>query len=258
MSLRILAIGMIFTCLAFQPATLIAQTKDALKKTDEKKDEPAKSDEKKPDPNKAEEKKEPVYTLLKTKLKTYEEDLAKIRSSMIKDVEVEENRIDDIMAKLEKARIDSMKLKDFKTANEIFGLASKLRSERLKIHMLRTEIDRKVNPTGGFNIPVRKLNEEERVGISTSAPSSVLAQQLGLKKDHGIVIERVEPNSAADKAGLKKHDVLVKIDGNPVAGNPFALRKQLAQLKADAAVEAVVIRGGKEETIKGFTVPAPK
>ncbi len=264
MSFRTIAFGILFICLALQSATMNAQTKDDKKEEpkkaeEQKKADPAKSDEKNPEAKKADEKKaDSVYNQLKAKLKSYEDDLAKIRAAMLKDVEVEEKRIDDLIVKLEKVRMEASKLKDFKTSSETVVMVGKLRSERNKIAMLRYEIDRKVNPTGGTLLPVRKLNEEERLGIGTSSPATVLAQQLGLKKDVGVVIDRVDPNSVADKVGLKKYDVLVKLDGNTVTSAPFAFRKQLAQLKADTPVEAIVIRNGKEEMIKGLTIPAPK
>ena len=42
----------------------------------------------------------------------------------------------------------------------------------------------------------------------------VLLKELGV--DHGIVIERVEPGSPADKAGLKTGDVITSVNGKPV------------------------------------------
>jgi serine protease Do len=55
------------------------------------------------------------------------------------------------------------------------------------------------------------------IGISFGEERSnnpVLLKALGV--DHGIVVERVEPGSPADKAGLKVGDVITSVNGKPV------------------------------------------
>jgi len=100
--------------------------------------------------------------------------------------------------------------------------------------------------------------EEGRLGIHTSKPSETLAEQLDLPKGQGLVVEEVVADSAAAKAGIKAHDVLLEIDGKAVSDNPRELRKALAEIKADTAVDVVVLRKGKKETIKGVKLPEAK
>jgi membrane-associated protease RseP (regulator of RpoE activity) len=97
-------------------------------------------------------------------------------------------------------------------------------------------------------------NSGGRLGVRVSAPSPVLAEQLDLPAGSGLVIDEVMPDSAAAKAGLKPHDILVQLDGKDVTSNPAELQKNVDGLKADAAVEAVVLRKGKKETVKGIKV----
>ncbi|HKO03251.1 MAG TPA: Do family serine endopeptidase [Candidatus Acidoferrales bacterium] len=55
------------------------------------------------------------------------------------------------------------------------------------------------------------------IGITFNEDRSnnpVLLKELGV--EHGIVIERVEPGSPADKAGLKTGDVVTSVNGKPV------------------------------------------
>jgi S1-C subfamily serine protease len=65
----------------------------------------------------------------------------------------------------------------------------------------------------------------------------------------------VRPESPAAKAGLKAHDVLVEIDGKAVPDNVREFAQMVGQLKAKTPVDAVVIRKGKQETVKGLSLP---
>jgi hypothetical protein len=65
-------------------------------------------------------------------------------------------------------------------------------------------------------------------------------------------------NSPADKAGLKAHDILLELNGKPVPASPEEVAKLVAGIKADTPVDAVVLRKGKRETIKGLSLPEAK
>lgn len=58
-------------------------------------------------------------------------------------------------------------------------------------------------------------DEEVKFGISLKAVDATLAAQLGIDADQAIVVEKVAPGGAADEAGLKPHDVIVKVNGKP-------------------------------------------
>jgi hypothetical protein len=97
-----------------------------------------------------------------------------------------------------------------------------------------------------------------RLGAQIQTPSATLAEQLDLPKDQGLILRDVSPDSAAAKAGLKPHDVLLELDGKPVPNRPEKLIRMLADIKPDTAVEAVVLRKGKKETIKELKLPEAK
>jgi membrane-associated protease RseP (regulator of RpoE activity) len=80
-----------------------------------------------------------------------------------------------------------------------------------------------------------RLNSIERYGISG------FIQPIGLH--HGFHIERVALDSAAENDKLQPHDVIVKVDGEPIR-NLDHLRAVLAEAFADdGAVTITYIRG---------------
>ena len=83
-----------------------------------------------------------------------------------------------------------------------------------------------------------------------------LQQQLGLEDKEGLVVTAVDPRSAADKAGLKVADVLVRINEKSVPNDLDGFTKLVKDQKVDQAADLVVVRRGKEETIKGVKMPA--
>jgi BlaR1 peptidase M56/PDZ domain len=99
---------------------------------------------------------------------------------------------------------------------------------------------------------------EVRLGVRVQKPSETLAEQLDLPQNQGLIIEDVQDNSAADKAGLKKHDILLEMAGKPVPSDPQAFVQMLKDIKPDTKVDAVVMRKSRRETIKGLTLPKVK
>src|SRR5262249_39104768 len=64
-----------------------------------------------------------------------------------------------------------------------------------------------------------------------------------------------EKDSAAAKAGVKPHDILLEFAGKPVPSDVDSFRKILDDVKAKTEVDVVVLRKGKRETLKGLTLP---
>jgi len=94
-----------------------------------------------------------------------------------------------------------------------------------------------------------------RFGAGIEPVPAVLASQLALPKDAGQVIGEVEKGKAADKAGLRQHDILLKLNGKDVPRDADAFAKLLADIKPDRAVDAVVLREGKRVEVKGLSLP---
>lgn len=107
----------------------------------------------------------------------------------------------------------------------------------------------------GLN-PAGDAGRKGRFGIRIEAPNEALVAQLDLPNGQGIVCTDVPADSVAGKAGLKPHDVLLEVGGKPVPSNPADFINQLRAIKADEAVDVVLLRKGRKETIKGIKLPA--
>ncbi len=104
----------------------------------------------------------------------------------------------------------------------------------------------------------RLASTHGRLGAMIAKPSTTLIEQLDLPKDQGIVLTSIQPDSAAAKAGLKASDILLELNGKPVSSNPQEFVKQIGEIKADKAVDAVVLRKGQRQTVKGLKLPEAK
>ena len=73
-------------------------------------------------------------------------------------------------------------------------------------------------------------------GITVEAIDSAIAKRLNVKSDKGVVVTKVEPNSAAAKSGLKVGYVILKIEGNEV-NSPKEFGTELEKAKANMEKE---------------------
>jgi C-terminal processing protease CtpA/Prc len=113
----------------------------------------------------------------------------------------------------------------------------------------------------GGNFPFGRfgdLDREGRMGASIQQPSDTLADQLNLPDRQGMVLKEIQPDSAAARAGLKDHDILLELNGKPVPRDMDEFQKLVRDIKPDAEVDAVVLRKGRKETIKGLKLPEAK
>jgi serine protease Do len=78
---------------------------------------------------------------------------------------------------------------------------------------------------------------------------------LDLPKGQGLVVEDPGTDTPASKAGLRKHDILLELAGQPVPSDPAGLAKLEATIKANTPVEIAVLRRGVKQTIRGLTLP---
>src|SRR5262249_57640867 len=94
-----------------------------------------------------------------------------------------------------------------------------------------------------------------RRGVRGEKPTDVLASQLELPHGQGLVCVDVPADSPAGKAGIKPNDILLEVAGKPVPNNRDEFVKSLRDVKPDTAVDIVVMRKGRKETLKGVKLP---
>ena len=108
----------------------------------------------------------------------------------------------------------------------------------------------------GFGNPFGAAPEQaSRLGTRVERPSEVLAEQLDLPAGKGVVLTAVVGGSPADRAGLRKGDVLTAVGGKAVPNDPAAFSQLVEGLKAGEKLDAEIIRKGKKETLKGIELP---
>ncbi len=122
------------------------------------------------------------------------------------------------------------------------------------------------SPSGGnvgiaFAIPASLANEVvtaliedgtiERgwLGVQIQPVTDDIAESLGLADAKGALISEPQPDSPAQKAGLKSGDVVTAVDGEPV-DDPKDLALRIAKVKPGTDAEITLWRNGKTETVK--------
>lgn len=87
------------------------------------------------------------------------------------------------------------------------------------------------------------------LGVSVQPLTSDLAKQFKLKDEKGALIGDVIENSPAEKAGIKRGDVIVGFNGKEI-DEPSALRNMVAGTLPDSEATLKVLRDGKSLDLK--------
>ncbi len=86
------------------------------------------------------------------------------------------------------------------------------------------------------------------LGIGIAPVDEDLAAALGLPKDRGEFIQRVEPGQAGEKAGLKRGDVVTKVNSREVTPQQ-TLSYIVSNTKPGTRIPLEIIRDGKPMTL---------
>jgi Do/DeqQ family serine protease len=112
----------------------------------------------------------------------------------------------------------------------------------------------------GFAIPanmVRHVMTELRdtgsvrraqLGVTVQAVTADIAESLGLAQPGGAIVSNVSPGSAAERAGVRRGDVIRSLNGQSVA-DTNTLRNRVAALAPGSTATLVVSRDGAERSL---------
>jgi Do/DeqQ family serine protease len=112
----------------------------------------------------------------------------------------------------------------------------------------------------GFAIPANMarrvmddLRKDGRVrraqlGVSIQPLTPDMAESLGMKEARGAIVSSVAPGSAAERAGIKRGDVLKSFNSQPVR-DINSLRNRVAEAGPGSNASVVVFRDGSERTL---------
>jgi serine protease Do len=112
----------------------------------------------------------------------------------------------------------------------------------------------------GFSIPanmaknvMEQLLKDGKVqrgmlGVNIQSLDKDMAESLGLKDTKGALIANVSKGSAAEKAGIKRDDVVTAINGEKVEDSNV-LRNKVAATKPGSEVKLTIVRDSKEQEV---------
>jgi membrane-associated protease RseP (regulator of RpoE activity) len=88
-----------------------------------------------------------------------------------------------------------------------------------------------------------------RLGTQVSTMTSALRTFFGAPEDAGLLVQHVEPGSAAEAAKVQVGDVLLEVDGQRIV-HAADVRDALADRRKGDVVDVVVVRGKQRKTLK--------
>lgn len=124
-------------------------------------------------------------------------------------------------------------------------------------------INTAINPSGqnlSFAVPINLAKHvagqlvahgsvrRAQLGVMLAEMTPDLAEGFGLAGQQGVIVSRVLENSPAAKAGMRRNDVIVEFDGQPV-NDMQKLRIKVADVTPGHPVSLVVLRDGKRLTL---------
>ncbi len=112
----------------------------------------------------------------------------------------------------------------------------------------------------GFDVPastakmvVEQLKENGKVtrgwlGVQVQPVTPGIAESLGLKKAAGALVDEAQPNTPAEKAGLKAGDIITAVNGKAIKDSR-ALAREISTMAPGTSAKLDILRKGESKTI---------
>ena len=133
----------------------------------------------------------------------------------------------------------------FNMAGEVIGINSQIYSRSGGYQGLSFAIPIDVALRVTEQIVATGRATHARLGVATQPLDQALARSFGLERAEGALIAEVVPGSAADKAGLKSGDVVLKFNGRAV-GASAELAAMVGQSSPGERVRLEILREGRK------------
>src|SRR5688572_7020510 len=86
------------------------------------------------------------------------------------------------------------------------------------------------------------------LGVTIQSVSADLAASMSLPAARGAIVTSVAPGGPAEKAGVKRGDVITAVNNQPVIDNN-SLRNQVASMAPGSNVNLTVLRNGRDQSV---------
>lgn len=87
------------------------------------------------------------------------------------------------------------------------------------------------------------------LGIVVQLVTEDIARSLNLQNVQGVIVSQVQAGGAAERAGLKRGDVILALNGTAVT-DPNTFRNNIASTPPDSTVTIRILRGGDEQELR--------
>jgi serine protease Do len=118
------------------------------------------------------------------------------------------------------------------------------RAQEIASQVLQKDLERQ----NDGSVLISRDDDTGWLGVEIDEVTTQKAKDLKLPAVRGVVVEEVEPDSPAAKAGLKENDVILQYDNHSVEGT-VQFRRLVRETPPGRSVSLTVMRNGQTQTL---------